>query len=155
MTDSDLNEVKQLNKSLRISLETPNFGLKSVNLGKNSVVIAFFCWWEFFAGNPDMIQQLCILVTSIDRTGGFNIMYCVSTNAKRVVRSVLAAELFSMMPDSIWLQKYVWDWMLFWNDLLMSTLRWIKGPLWQYGKYQLYSREEFTYWPFHVKAIIR
>src|ERR1043166_1332468 len=67
-----------------------------------------------FANNPDLSSQLGIIIMLMDGEGITNIIHWTSVKCKRVVRSILAVELYAMAHgfDLVIAMKAVIDAML-------------------------------------------
>lgn len=96
VTTPTTQDAKTLNRAISACISTPNFGLKFVPLDPATIVMAVFADASF-ATNKDSTSQLGYLITLMDEHGKTNIIHYGSIKAKRVARSVLAAELFSMV----------------------------------------------------------
>lgn len=94
--ERERNDIRQLNKYLRACIEYPDFILRYIKLDHYSLSISVFCTVNF-AKNADMSSQLGILVKLMDSTGRTNVIHYSSTMTRRVPRSSLAAELFTVV----------------------------------------------------------
>lgn len=91
-----LDDCKELNKYIKVCMDSPSRGLKFVKLDSASVSVSVFVDASF-ASNKDMTSQLGFIITLMDNNQTANILHYGSIKAKRVARSVLAAELFAMV----------------------------------------------------------
>jgi len=88
-------EFKALNNALQTIIDTPEEGIQFVPQDPDTLRLAVFIDASF-ANNPDSSSQLGIVITLMDGDGTTNIIHWTSAKCKRVVRSVLAAELYAM-----------------------------------------------------------
>lgn len=89
-------DVKQLNKAIAQATQDPNRGLKFVQLDLDSLCMAVFVD-AGFATNPDKSSQIGFIIVLMDKHNRMNVVHYGSSKSKRVTRSVLAAELFSLV----------------------------------------------------------
>src|ERR1043165_8849326 len=88
-------EFKALNNALKTIIETPEDGIRFVPQDPDTLRLVVFIDTSF-ANNPDLSSQLGIVITLMDGEGITNIIHWTSVKCKRIVRSVLAAELYAM-----------------------------------------------------------
>ena len=88
-------DFKRLNKLIDRTKASVDLGLKYVPLDPTTVRIATFVDGSF-ADNLDLTSQLGFVMTLMDKDDKANIIHYASTKSKRVVRSVLAAELYAL-----------------------------------------------------------
>ncbi|KHJ31072.1 hypothetical protein EV44_g1755 [Erysiphe necator] len=87
----NMDDAKALNKALQWQIENPKRGLTFINIEEDFEVLVFVA--SSFANNKDYTSQLGTIIAIKDKTGHINIIHYNSIKAKRVVRSVLNAEL--------------------------------------------------------------
>lgn len=87
---------QKLNKYVKIAKKMKNVGLSFALLDGDSVQIFVFADSRF-ASNADMTSQLGFVIGLWDKNKEANIVHYSSFKAKRVDRSVLAAELFALV----------------------------------------------------------
>lgn len=92
--DPSEKQINLLNKGLEWQRKFKK-GLKFVRLDENSLKIVVFSDASF-ANNVDFSSQIGFVIVLTDKTGAANIIHWASAKARRVTRSVLAAELFAM-----------------------------------------------------------
>lgn len=85
-----------MNKAVDIAKSNHSGGLRFVPVDVNSICLVVFAYASF-ASNKDNTSQLGFVVAFADKTNSANIIHYRSFNAKRVTRSVLNAELFSLV----------------------------------------------------------
>lgn len=93
--DPTLTEAKYLNKGIQELIDTSERGLTYVKLDIDSMYLALFVDASF-AGNKDLTSQLGFILCLMDGKNKCNIVHYGSSKSKRVTRSVLSAELYSM-----------------------------------------------------------
>ncbi len=91
-TDED---VKALNKRLQWQIENAARGIRYVKLERESLRLLVFTDASF-ANNKDYSSQMGYILVLADAKGRANILHWSSIKCKRVTRSVLASELYSM-----------------------------------------------------------
>jgi hypothetical protein len=89
------DDTKALNKRLDWQINNPSRGLKYVKLDVNSLQLLVFTDASF-ANNKDLSSQIGYIIVLADTTKKANIIHWSSVKCKRVTRSVLASELYSM-----------------------------------------------------------
>jgi len=92
----EIKDSKILNKVIQECLDTPEMGLKFVKLELHSMHMALFIDASF-AGNSNYSSQLGYVLCLMDKHGTGNIIHYGSAKSKRIVRSVLSAELYGMV----------------------------------------------------------
>jgi hypothetical protein len=93
--DPPLKQFKLLNQGLEWQRANKDRGLKYVPLDLTTLKIVTFMDASF-ANNADMSSQIGFAVVLTDASGAANLVHWSSVKARRVTRSVLAAELFAM-----------------------------------------------------------
>lgn len=94
-TTNPMNEdIQYLNSLIEKAKATPDKGLTFVSLDRTSLRIIVFADASF-ATNRDLSSQLGFVTTLADKQNKANIIHYHSVKARRVTRSVLAAELFA------------------------------------------------------------
>ena len=87
-------DIERLNLIIDKCRKSPEAGLRYVALGERVRVAAFVD--GSFADNADLSSQLGLVVALMDENDAANIIHYTTGKAKRVTRSVLAAELYAM-----------------------------------------------------------
>ena len=97
VTNPGEEDMKRLNKRLEWQRENYSRGLRFVSLDmtKDSLKIVVFTD-SSFANNADYSSQIGFVVVLADKHNRANILHWSSTKCRRVTRSILASELFSM-----------------------------------------------------------
>lgn len=85
-----------LNRAMRRCKEEFQQGLSFVALNRESVFMVVFVDASF-ASNCDLTSQLGFIVCQMDKSNSANIIHYASTKSKRVIRGVLAAELYAFV----------------------------------------------------------
>jgi hypothetical protein len=95
--NSKEEHVKHLNKRLQWQINNPLRGLHFIQLdtSKNSLKLIVFTD-SSFANNQDLSSQIGFVITLADKNNRANIIHWSSIKCKRVMRSVLALELYGM-----------------------------------------------------------
>ncbi|KAI1007193.1 hypothetical protein K3495_g1026 [Podosphaera aphanis] len=88
-------DTKELNKTIKWQMENSKRGLTFVKIEENFEVAVFVV--SSYANNKDYTSQLGTIITIRDTIGNVNIVRYNSVKARRVVRSVLNAELQSLL----------------------------------------------------------
>lgn len=96
MTNPDIKAAKFLNKNILRCLKDPSRGLNFIALDRKSLRVSVFVD-AGFASNNDCSSQIGFVMVLMDSFGSANIIHYGSLKCKRIVRSVLAAELLAMM----------------------------------------------------------
>lgn len=89
------DDAKALNKALKWQIDNSKRGLTFVKLEEDFEVSVFVD--SSFANNKDYTSQLGTVIAIKDKKGNTNIVHYNSIKAKRVVRSVLNAELQGLL----------------------------------------------------------
>jgi hypothetical protein len=87
--------MKSLNKRLSWQIENTNRGLKFVELDVNTLQLLVFTDASF-VNNKDLSSQIDYILVLADASNKANIIHWSSVKCKRVTRSILASELYSM-----------------------------------------------------------
>ncbi|KHJ34667.1 hypothetical protein EV44_g3790 [Erysiphe necator] len=91
----NMDDAKALNKALQWQIENPKRGLTFIKIEEDFEVSVFVD--SSFANNKDYTSQLGTIIAIKDKTRHINIIHFNSIKAKRVVRSVLNAELQGLL----------------------------------------------------------
>ena len=94
-TDYTPDDINLLNKRLAWQRTNKSRGLKYVQLHQDSLQIVVFCDTSF-ANNRDFSSQIGYVVCLTDKTDIANLIHWTSIKRKRMIRSVLAFELYVM-----------------------------------------------------------
>jgi hypothetical protein len=86
---------KQLNKRLQWQIDNPLRGLRFIQLDLQSLKLIVFTDVSF-ANNQDLSSQIGFVITLSDKDNKANILHWSLIKCKRVIRSVLASELYAM-----------------------------------------------------------
>ena len=89
------DDISQLNKRLAWQLTNKSKKFKYVRLHQNFFQLIVFCD-VFFVNNRDFSSQIGYVVCLTDKTGTANLIHWSSIKCKRVIKSVLASELYVM-----------------------------------------------------------
>ena len=95
MINPDENDAKSLNKRLSWQIENADRGLKFIKLDQKTLQLLVFTDASF-ANNKDLSSQIGYVIILTDAIKRANIVHWSSVKCKRVTRSVLASELYSM-----------------------------------------------------------
>ena len=93
--DPTYEDHKALNKCLDWQIANPKRGLKFVQLNINTLQLIVFTDASF-ANNKDLSLQMGYVIILANATKKANVIYWSSVKCKRVIRSVLASELYGM-----------------------------------------------------------
>ncbi|RFU27594.1 hypothetical protein B7463_g8735, partial [Scytalidium lignicola] len=93
--DTFQEDVKSLNKRLQWQIQNAARGIQFVKLDKETLQLLVFTDASF-ANNKDLSSQIGYIVALADRKGNVNTLHWTSVKCKRVIRSVLASELYGM-----------------------------------------------------------
>jgi hypothetical protein len=88
-------DAKRLNQRLQWQLNNPKRGLRFVQLNLDQLRLMIFTD-AAFANTADLHSQIDHVVCLIDSFNKANLIHWSFTKCKRVIRSVLAAELYAM-----------------------------------------------------------
>ncbi|MEM6805930.1 MAG: hypothetical protein AAF696_31325 [Bacteroidota bacterium] len=91
----EVKYVKLLNKTINTLKETPSKGIKMRKLDLDSLYIKVYSDASF-ANNPNLSSQLGYIVLLCDKNDNCKILHYTSYKSRRVVRSVLGAEVYAM-----------------------------------------------------------
>ena len=86
---------EQLNKRLQWQLDNPTRGLRFIPLDIQSLKLIVFTDASF-ANNQDLSLQISFIIVLSDKDNRANILYWSLIKCKRVTRSVLASELYTI-----------------------------------------------------------
>ena len=89
------NDISQLNKRLTWQLINKSKKFKYVRLHQNSFQLVVFCN-AFFVNNRDLSFQIGYVVCLTDKSGTANLIHWTNIKCKRVIKNVLASELYVM-----------------------------------------------------------
>ncbi|MEM1283154.1 MAG: reverse transcriptase domain-containing protein [Chlamydiota bacterium] len=87
--------IKLLNKTINKLKESPDDGIKMQRLDRDSLYIKVYSDASF-ANNPNLSSQLGYIVLLCDKFERCNILHFTSYKSRRIVRSVLGAEVYAM-----------------------------------------------------------
>ena len=96
MINPNKKDAELLNKRIQWQIDNPARGLKFVKLDVNTLQLIVFTD-SSFANNKDLSSQIGYVIALTDSTNRANIVHWSSTKCKRVTRSVLASELYTMV----------------------------------------------------------
>jgi hypothetical protein len=94
VTNSKEEDAKRLNRRLQWQLDHSTRRLNFVRLNINALKLMIFI--DAFFANVDLHSQIDYVICLIDDLNKANIIHWFFTKCKRVIRSVLAAELYAM-----------------------------------------------------------
>jgi len=89
------DNIKSLNKQLSWQIKNTNRGLKFIKLDINILQLLVFMDTSF-ANNKDLSLQIGYVLVLVDASNKANIIHWSLIKCKRVIKSVLASELYSM-----------------------------------------------------------
>ena len=89
------DDISQLNKRLTWQLINKSKRFKYVRLHQNSFQLIVFCD-VFFVNNRNLFSQIDYVICLADKTGTANFIHWTSIKCKRIIKNVLASELYAM-----------------------------------------------------------
>jgi hypothetical protein len=95
VTDPQEADVKQLNKRIQWQIDNATRGLTFVPLDMSSLSLLVFTNASF-ANNKDLSSQIGFVIILTDRNQSANVLHWFLIKCKRVIRSVLASELYAL-----------------------------------------------------------
>jgi hypothetical protein len=90
------DNTKSLNKRLSWQIKNTNRGLKFVELDINTLQLLVFTDLSF-VNNKDLSSQIDYILVLANASNKANIIHWSSVKCKRVTRSILASELYSLV----------------------------------------------------------